>query len=381
MLQRDELKLAVAPFDARVEWTSRGGLLVLIAGTEGAKEQAVAAARCALVIRERLPQAPLALVTGRGEVGAARVVGEVIDRAAELLAAGPAGAGAAVLPVAIDEATAALLDEHFLLAPGEGGRVLVGEATSGVLAAPRTLLGKPAPFVGRGRELATLRSLYDEVAGERVARVAAVVAPAGVGKSRLLQELLRELSRGEGPPQIWIARADPLASGGSLSLVAQALRHAAAIFGSDPPERARQKLSLRARRRLGSADAERVAELLGEVIGAPFPDEDRPALRAARRDRRELSERVQRAWFDFVRAEAAAGPIVLALEDVHWSDPASLRFVDGALGELAEHPLFVVASARPEFGVVHPELWANRGLQAMYLSGLTRRASETLVAA
>ncbi|HEU4537656.1 MAG TPA: AAA family ATPase, partial [Polyangiaceae bacterium] len=296
-----------------------------------------------------------------------------------LLATAPAAAGQGAPPIVLDEVTATLLGDRFLVAPSAHGHALVGEAPLVALGTPRTLLGKPAPFVGRDRELAALRALYDEVAEEGVARAALVVAPAGVGKSRLLQELVRELPRHERPPELWIARADPLAASATFSLVAQALRRAASLVASEPAASARQKLLARAERHLPPADAWRIAALLGEAIGVPFPDDDSPLLSAARQDRHLLAEQVQNAWVDFVRAETAQGPIVLLLEDVHWADPTSLRLVDLALGTLAERPFLVLASARPEVRTTSPELWANRSLQELRLPELTRRASEKMV--
>ncbi|HEU4411703.1 MAG TPA: protein kinase [Polyangiaceae bacterium] len=380
-LQRREVERTVAPFAARVEWTLRGGLLVLLAGAEGAKEQALSAARCALALRQALPQPPLALVTGRGEVGAGRLEGDILEQAVELLAGvpSPTVSEEGASPILLDAATAALLEDRFVVHVGERMRRLVGETPPDAFTAPRTLLGKPSPFVGRDRELATLRALYEQVADERVARAALVLAPAGAGKSRLVHEFVHVLPEHDRPPQRWLARTDPLAARAPFALVTQALRSAASLAPTEVPERARQTLRLRVGRHLRPADAQRVAEFLGEAMGLPFPDENRPALRAARQDKLVLAEQVRSAWLDWVRAEAAQGPLLLLLEDVHWADDASLRLVDQTLGELGEHPIFVLASARPELRSVHPELWASRGLHTLHLPELTRRASETLV--
>ena len=59
----------------------------------------------------------------------------------------------------------------------------------------RTLLGKPTPFVGRDRELATLEALFEECAGEPVARAVLVTGFPGAGKSRLVAEMMRQIPR------------------------------------------------------------------------------------------------------------------------------------------------------------------------------------------
>ena len=48
--------------------------------------------------------------------------------------------------------------------------------------------------MGRERERASVRALYEEVAAEGVARVALVTAPPGLGKTRLAFELGRQLA-------------------------------------------------------------------------------------------------------------------------------------------------------------------------------------------
>ena len=61
----------------------------------------------------------------------------------------------------------------------------------GVLAgAPAFARRLDAPMVGRERELDRLRAAFDEVAQERECRVINVIGSAGIGKSRLVSELL-----------------------------------------------------------------------------------------------------------------------------------------------------------------------------------------------
>src|SRR5258708_1628804 len=55
------------------------------------------------------------------------------------------------------------------------------------------------PFVGREAELADLRALYDRAALDGAGRLALVVGPQGMGKSRRCGELLRRL-RAQGVP-------------------------------------------------------------------------------------------------------------------------------------------------------------------------------------
>jgi predicted ATPase len=63
-------------------------------------------------------------------------------------------------------------------------------------------------------------------------------------------------------------------------------------------------------------------------------------------------EGLQRATFAAVRAFVAQlvgrGPTVLALEDLHWADPTSLRLTEELAKVASEGPLFLLATRRPE---------------------------------
>ena len=63
----------------------------------------------------------------------------------------------------------------------------------------------------------------------------------------------------------------------------------------------------------------------------------------------ELRRRQLAALIDWVMAGAQAQPVVLAFEDLHWADPTTLDVLRGIAEHGALAPLFVVATARPEF--------------------------------
>ena len=98
----------------------------------------------------------------------------------------------------------------------------------------------------------------------------------------------------------------------------------------------------------------RVAEFLGELVGTPFPDEESIALRAARQDAQLMGDQMRRAWVDFLGAVCSAKPVLLVLEDLHWGDLPTVRFIDEALRRLREKPWMVLALARPEVHDLFP---------------------------
>src|SRR5262249_42098959 len=153
--------------------------------------------RCALALREVLPECAIALVTGRGDVATGRPVGEAIDRGADLIAL-------ARPEIAIDEVTAGLLGPSFDVGGDARG---LGVRTERAAAPPvRTLLGRPTPLIGRERELDALLDLFRECAVSSAARAVLVRGPAGVGKSRLAYELVRALGREETKIEVFAGR-------------------------------------------------------------------------------------------------------------------------------------------------------------------------------
>src|SRR5262249_40860994 len=134
-----------------------------------------------------------------------------------------------------------------------------------------------------------------------------------------------------------------------------------------------------AARYVAEEDRARVAAFLGEIIGAPFSDDESPLLRGARANPAVMADQVRRAFEDLVSAACAVHPLVLTLEDLHWGDVPSVKLIDAALGKLHDRPLLVVALGRPEVHERFPKLWAARGAQEIRLGELTRRAAERLV--
>jgi tetratricopeptide (TPR) repeat protein len=368
---RQPLEAVVAAHGGRVEMLADGSAVVTLAGSWPPTDQAAHAARLALSVRACAPGVPIALATGRGLAGKVPV-GEALDRAArELAAAGEQG-------IRLDALTARLLDAHFEVRDIGGGLVLGPERD--VPMTGRTLIGRPTPFVGRDREMRTLREIFVECAAEPVARCVLVTGPPGAGKSRLRLELLGSLPKQEGL-QLWAARGDPMRAGAPLGFVAPLVRQAAGLREGEPAGERIRKLQALVARRVPAGERRRVSEFLGELCGAPFPEEESTQLRAARRDPIHLSDQIRRAWEDWLAAECSGGPVVLVLEDLQWGDLPSVTLVDAALRTLRDRPLFVLALARPEVHDLFPGLWGDRAVQEVRLAELTARASERLVRA
>jgi len=379
-LAEEALVPTIKPYSGRLERLADGSAIVVLeAERQVATDQAAQAARCALAMRAVAHGRPMAIAMGRVESTRQLPEGDVIDRAARLVSQLAQGTGE-LPPIALDEVIAGLLDARFDVIERGAGLMLCGERV--LMQGARTLLGRPTSCVGRDWELGALAGILEACIDEGSVRVVVVTAAAGMGKSRLAAEFVSRVQQSHEGAAIWVGRGDSLRAGSTLDLLGQALRGALGIQGGEPLAERRDKIQGRVAAHVPASDRKRVTEFLGELVGTPFPDDDEggAALRAARQDAPLMSEQMRQAWMDFLGAEAAVHPVVLVLEDLHWGDFGTVRFIDTALRDRRERPWMVLALARPEVFDVFPKLWSERQrVQEIRLKELGRKAGERLV--
>lgn len=376
---------SVGGFGANVELLADGSLVGIFIGGESAHDQVINAARCALLVRDRWPDGRMAIASGSGVVQDRRAVGAVIERAmamtrsiAELSeAAAREGRSAQVDGIVLDQLSAGLIDNRFLLTSSTAGAMLLGEKDS--IDESRQLLGKPTPCVGRERELGTLLHTLSSCIGDSQSGVVLVTAPPGLGKSRLRHEFLRRTEARGDKFQLLIGSGDPMSIGSPYGILNQLLRRRCGIQSGEEVGVQQTKLLKMLGTCLPSDDAQRVGEFLGELCGVHFPDEGSVKLRAARSNPQLMNEQVRQAFVDWLQAECAQRAQLVILEDLHWGDALTVKLVDAALRDLSDLPLMVLAMARPEVEEHFPNLWSGRGLKRVHLSELNRKACERLI--
>jgi tetratricopeptide (TPR) repeat protein len=371
-VSRSQLVLIAESAGVRVELLPDGSVIgVPDVVSESPKEQALRADRLAQMLVSAFGARPMAIVTGRMAVPSGLSVSDVVDRALTLIESAPP------LSIVIDEASASLLEPRFTV-ERTGAQFRLGQ--EGLEEhGPRRLLGRKTPFVGRKREFSLLFSTLEACLDEAYARAMLVSGLPGIGKSRLLSELLSE-GRARFPElSVLLARGDPALSGQPFSLLGSALRRSSQIQVDDSVEQRLAKLSHWGER-FGAAAPGTLA-FLGELMGLELPESFEPRLRAARRDPPLMSALVRRAFIDWLRAASGEHGLLLALDDLHWGDAPSVQLVDAALGELPNVPLFVLALGRPEVKEAYPRLFEARDVAELKLGRLSKRASEELVAA
>ncbi len=362
--------------DARIETLLGGRVVAGLGVTASHGDEALRAARAALFVTRALPSARAVVAVGhtiataeKGRSRSTSLAGQALERAAAVLEATAPGTAR------VDAAAVATLSGRFVLHEEATGAVLVREDPTGFGA--RLLLGKPTPTVGRDKELALLASLYDELIEEGSPRAALVTGPAGIGKSRVRQELLMRLETGALPPEVLLLRGDPMSQGSSLSSFGRAMRALIGVHeGESLPaqvEKVKNHLNFRLPKQLRF-----LSSFLAELFGVPFPDENDEPLRAARRSQQLMQSRTRMALEAFVRAQADLMPQILFIEDAQWIDETTIDLVDWLLG-CPDLKFAVYAFSRPEIEQRFPTLWGNRNATRLALPPLSRSASDKLV--
>jgi class 3 adenylate cyclase len=194
-------------------------------------------------------------------------------------------------------------------------------------------------LVGRDAELQRLRGLVRELESGR-GQVALIVGEAGIGKTRLLAEL-RSLA-GEGTT--WLERHCP-SYGGELLYwpFAEILRSWLGVEDGEAEIAVRTKARAKLGTLLGPA-LDDVLPALGRLLSVKLDPELEARVHDLPPDA--LADEVHRAYRTWVEALARRGPLVLALEDVHWADPSTRELAEDLLDVTDQAPLLLVATSR-----------------------------------
>jgi class 3 adenylate cyclase/tetratricopeptide (TPR) repeat protein len=188
-----------------------------------------------------------------------------------------------------------------------------------------------APLVGRDGELEQLLEAWS-AAKRGIGGAVVITGEPGVGKSRLLMALRDALA---DEPHRWLElRCSPLGVNTAFRPVADMIRRGLGIRRADEPAEQRRILSAALPGELGRAERS-LAALLGlETEGLPAPE----------RFRHDLMEAVC-TW---LLALARDGPVVVAGEDLHWSDPSTLELAGMLQDRLAIASVLLVLTRRLE---------------------------------
>jgi class 3 adenylate cyclase/tetratricopeptide (TPR) repeat protein len=284
------------------------------------------------------------VVTGDPSAGQRLVTGDAVNTAARLEQSAAPG------EVLIGERTQRLVRDAVRVEPVEPLQV---KGKADPLPAYRLLAVEPgadshtrrldSPLVGRRREQDLLRQALDRAMSERTCHLFTLLGPAGVGKSRLVQEFVA----GAAPTaRILGGRCLSYGEGITFRPVGEVVRRAAGIEDADPPDTARRKLE---RLLSGADDGSLVAARVAELIGlAELPSGGEDSFWAVRR---------------LLESLARDRPLAVVFDDVHWAEPTFLDLVDHVADWTRDAPILLLCLARPELLEIRPG-WGGGKLNA-----------------
>jgi class 3 adenylate cyclase/tetratricopeptide (TPR) repeat protein len=215
-----------------------------------------------------------------------------------------------------------------------------------------------APLLGRARQLDQLRDALGRALDEPSMQLVTLVGVPGIGKSRLVRELLASIEADSELLVRWRqGRSLSYGEGVTFWALGEIVKAEAGILETDASDVSELKLDRAVSRVIAEpSEAAWALRLMRPLVGLTADDA-----------RAEQQGEAFAAWRRFLEGLAEDRPTVLVLEDLHWADDALLDFVD----ELAEHaidlPLLVVATARPELLEQRPN-WAGGKRNALTIS-------------
>jgi len=276
--------------------------------TESHGDDPVRAARAAIELREATPSLRLGIESGE--------LYFAVDPRGATIATGSAIKSAGRLADAADPGEIRLGDSVRLAF----GREATVEMPRGRLVElnvdqPALLRVSPTPFVGRARELAILTAAFDAAVDYEASRLVTVVGAPGIGKSRLAGEFLTML---DDAATVLAGRCVAYGEGTTYRALSDIVR---SLGGAQRVEE------------LLVGDSQAVRGILGAIGLSDEPAQPEETALALRR----LLERL-----------ACERPVVVAVEDIHWAQPALLDLLDHVITLSSVAPILLVCLTRPE---------------------------------
>ena len=303
-------------------------------------------------------------------------MGDVVNTASRLQSMAPPGG------VLVGETTHGLTEASIgyeslgdLSARGREATVPAWLARTVVAAPGARHRRRDVAMMGRSTELALAIATVDFALANSQAALMAVDGEGGVGKSRLVDELVTEVRCRDnalvlqgaavpyGESNVWWPFASALfdrlelESGATIEQIRDtALQQGRELFGGD------DEITLK-----------QLADAFQHVLGYPSKLDEL--------DPQTARDTVARAVTMVLERRLRTGPVLLSITDIHWADPAVLALCEHLLVALARMPVLLVTPNRPDPDLVWPPMSTRAAVVRLPLEPLGRISAAQLVRA
>jgi len=216
----------------------------------------------------------------------------------------------------------------------------------------RGVAGIQTRTVGREAELTQLQRAYLEALEQGRVVWTQLVGEAGIGKSRLLEDIRDWIELRPEVVRIHKARAYVADARQPFALVRRLWFDRFQIAEDAPLPQAEAKWVRGFQELAGADEVEEPAHALGLLVGLPFADS--PHIGAMREDPAQVKGRAFVVSRDLLRRVRQRDPIEILLEDLQWTDESSWEYLTEVIFESGEpseglQGMFICAAARPEW--------------------------------
>jgi class 3 adenylate cyclase len=223
------------------------------------------------------------------------------------------------------------------------------------------------PLVGREQEVGLLFERWEQAQNGH-GQVVLLSGEAGIGKSRLLQVLKDHVA--EGTHTRLECRSSPYFTNSALYPITDCLQRMLRFQTDDTPEKRLEKLEENLSQY--RIPLEETVPLFSVLLSLSVPEDRYPPLNLSpQRQRQKSLEAIVAIILELAERE----PVLFILEDLHWTDPTTLEFIDLLIDQTPTASTYVLVTCRPEF---QPD-WSHRSyLSEVSLNRLTRTQIEQI---
>lgn len=247
-------------------------------------------------------------------------------------------------------------DADAVEAKGKSAPIRVWEAIAARSRVSTEAVSAHAPMFGRERELEQVVGALERAMSEQASQLVTIVGVPGIGKSRLVAELLEDVNARPDFVHWRHGRSLPYGDGVTFWALGEIVKAQAGILETDTADEIERKVH------------ETVVDLVGESEVAWVESNVRPLVGLHAQDvGRERRDESFAAWRRLLEALADRHPTVLVFEDLHWAGDELLDFVDSLPDWIEDVPMLVLCTARPELLDRRPS-WGGGKRNALTIS-------------